>query len=239
MYKYIDYFETLSYNNLTDKAYDILEEMIVTLELTPSKTYSENELSNLIGIGRTPVREAIKRLEDTHTIEIIPRHGIQITPVRLEECLLQLEVRCMLEKLVAVRAAKFSTNEEKSMFKSLAKRYQKASDDLDALTSIRIDNEFNNLSANSCKNVFAKTALTPLQPMPRRIYFMQYYQDEQRIKSINQYHILVMQAISNGDENATLHNLELLLDDVRKMAISSLDSLTISTDFYNGSKGNP
>lgn len=236
MYKNIDYYANKKYSNLTDKAYDILEEMIVTLELKPGQTYSETELSNLVNIGRTPVREAIKRLEQTHTLSIIPRSGIMISPVRLEECFLQMEVRIMLEKLVAVRAAKFATPNERAFFLDLAARYQKATESEDNLAAIRIDNEFNHFTADCARNVFAKSALMPLHPMARRLYYMQYNIDKDLTKKINQSHMAVMQAISEGNEQNALKETEDLIRNIRLLSVSTMDSLVSNVDFFSEHK---
>lgn len=236
MYHSQEYYTKKPYTNLTDKAYDILEEMIVTLELKPGQTYSEIELSNLIGIGRTPVREAIKRLEATHTLAIIPRSGIQIAPVRLEECFLQMEVRTMLEKLVAVRAAKFSLPDERKNFAKLAQDYAEATERKDSLAAVRIDNEFNHSTANCARNIFAKTALMPLHTMARRLYYMQYTVDEKLTKQINDAHISVMCAIASGNEQSALLETENLISYIRLLSISAMDSLVTTNDFFKDLK---
>lgn len=232
MYKNISYYDSIKYSNLTDKAYDILEEMVVTLELNPGQTYSESEISSLVNIGRTPVREALKELEQTHMISIIPRTGILIEPVRLEECFLQMEVRSMLEKLVAVRAAKFSLPSERKQIADLSKRYRVATNDEDSLAAIRIDNEFNHLTANISRNPFAKSALMPMQSMARRLYFMQYHVNRELTKKINLSHISVMDAISHGDEQTALKSTEELITHVRMLSMSTIDSLITYDGFF-------
>lgn len=231
MYKNISYYEQKKYANLTDKAYDIIEEMIVTTELKPGQVYSEAELSGLVNIGRTPVREAIKRLEPTHVVNIIPRNGIKIAPVRLEECFLQMEVRIMLEKLVSVRAAKFSTPTERQIFLDLATRYRRSTESEDALNSIRIDYEFNTFMADCSRNIFAKTALLPLHPLARRLYFMQYNIDRQLTHRINQSHIAVMKSIAEGKEQETLDEMEDLIKNIKMLTVATMDSMITGGDF--------
>ena len=64
-----------------DEARQKLEEMIVTLELKPGTVWSETELSERLKIGRTPVREALKRLEAEYLVEIVPRSGAKVTDI--------------------------------------------------------------------------------------------------------------------------------------------------------------
>ena len=59
--------------SLSQQAYDKLEEMLVSLELKPGHTYSEKELTNIMGFGRTPLREALQKMSNIDLVEIIPR----------------------------------------------------------------------------------------------------------------------------------------------------------------------
>src|SRR3974390_175408 len=64
---------------LTEKAYRLIEERIVTLQLRPGEIVSEQGLSATIKIGRTPIREALQRLARESLITILPRKGIIVT----------------------------------------------------------------------------------------------------------------------------------------------------------------
>lgn len=225
LYENIDYYQNKPYQSLAVKAYDILEEAIVMLYLKPGQTYSETDLSSFTGIGRTPVREAVKRLESTYLLEISPRKGITITKVRLEECYLQMEVRNMLERLVAIRAAKFSTPQERKIFLDMAERYQEATDQMDALASVRIDYEFNDFESECARNIFAKTALLQLHPLARRLYYMQFHVNESLTRDINTAHCNLMKAISSGDEASTVQASEYLLKQIKKLTISTMDTI--------------
>ena len=88
---------------LSEQARARLEEMIVSLELAPGSIWSEAELSAKLGIGRTPVREALQRLEGDHLVRNLPRHGAQITEINVVEQLLLLELRRDLDRSIAPR----------------------------------------------------------------------------------------------------------------------------------------
>ena len=75
-------------SSLSEQAFGMLEEMIVTLKLPPGSLWSEATLSESLGIGRTPVREAIQRLAEYHLVVIMQRHGIRIAEVNEQEQLL-------------------------------------------------------------------------------------------------------------------------------------------------------
>src|SRR6478609_2474100 len=91
-------------DRLADIAHSKLEELIVTLELPPGSLWSEVSLSERIGIGRTPVREAVQRLAWERLVTIIRRHGIKISEIDVHEQMLVVEMRREVERLVATRA---------------------------------------------------------------------------------------------------------------------------------------
>ena len=65
--------------SLTDRAYVALEEMICTLQLEPGEVLSEGALSETLGIGRTPVREALQRLAREGLVPVLPRRGVLVS----------------------------------------------------------------------------------------------------------------------------------------------------------------
>ena len=87
--------------SLTDRAYKELEELVVTLRLAPGSVLSENALAGELGIGRTPIREALQRLAREGLVVILPRKGILVSEINPRKQLLVLEVRRELERLVA------------------------------------------------------------------------------------------------------------------------------------------
>ena len=153
------YYATKSYTNLSQKAYDMLLELILSLVLEPDRLYSELELSTMIDVGRTPVREAVQKLQSNMLVDVIPRSGIKIAPLKLEDFYLQIEVRRVLEKLIVSRAARFATDAERQYIRELSGRYRAAAENKDDITSLRTDKEFHEYIATCSRNPFAKKAL--------------------------------------------------------------------------------
>src|SRR5262245_3708720 len=87
--------------SLTDRAYSRLEELIVTLQLAPGEVVSEAALADRLGIGRTPIREALHRLARERLVTILPRRGIIVSEINIGAQLRLLEVRREIERLVA------------------------------------------------------------------------------------------------------------------------------------------
>ena len=91
--------ETDDPENQTEQAYKLIEEMIVTLDLPPGASVSEATLSTRTGIGRTPIRMALKRLEHQGLITSLPRKGVFIRQLKVEDELAILEIRRPVERL--------------------------------------------------------------------------------------------------------------------------------------------
>lgn len=206
-----DFYNAKNYSNLTQKAYDMLLEMILSQILEPEHIYSEGELSQALQIGRTPVREALQRLQFDMLVEVIPRSGIRIAPMRLEDYYLQIEVRRLLEKLIIMRSAKFSTPQERAQLIALAQEYQQATRDKNEVDVLRVDAEFHALVADSARNPFAKRALQPFQILEQRLFYLQYDVEPQVVDQINQCHLRLMHQIAGGDGEAACATLDEML----------------------------
>ena len=99
---------------LTEQAYNRLEEMIVTLRFAPGAVLSEQALATEIGIGRTPVREALQRLAREGLVLVLPRKAIIVTDTDPRRQLLVLEVRREIERLLARTSAEVDCCQNKT-----------------------------------------------------------------------------------------------------------------------------
>ena len=91
----------LAAETLTEQAYRLIEEQIVTLRLKPGDVISEQLLSATFKIGRTPIREALQRLAREGLITVLPRKGILVSDINPRNQLLVLEVRREIERLLS------------------------------------------------------------------------------------------------------------------------------------------
>src|SRR4030095_11590787 len=86
-------------DTLTEQAYRLIEEQIVTLRLRPGDVLSEQMLSATFKIGRTPIREALQRLAREGLITVLPRKGILVSDINPRSQLLVVGVRRQIEHL--------------------------------------------------------------------------------------------------------------------------------------------
>ena len=206
---------------LSEQAYQCIEEMVTTLKLPPGATFTEIWLTETTGFGRTPVREALLRLADDGLIQIVPRRGMVVTDVNVREQLLLLEVRRELERLIASRAARRSTPEQRRRFAEMARAMRTATADNDYLLFLRTDNEFNRFVAICSGNHFAVKAIASIHAMSRRYWSV--YARPQDVSVAAPLHAAVMEAIVEGDEAAAAKASDALMDYVEAFTKATLD----------------
>ncbi len=106
--------------SLTERAYRQLEELIATLQLPPGTVLSELMLAQRLKIGRTPIREALQRLARDGLVVVLPRRGVLVSEINLRTQLRLLEVRRVLERLMAELAAERASDDECQGFADIA-----------------------------------------------------------------------------------------------------------------------
>lgn len=217
------YFSKKAKNTLVDTAYKRLEEMIVTAELRPDTIITETELSNYLNIGRTPIREALKKIALTHAIAFLPRKGILIRVIPIDELLQQIEVRSVLEDLAIKSAVMYANAKEREDLRSLAKEYRRLTEEWKpALEALYIDDEFNHLLCKCSRNPYITDTLLPLYTLARRNYYLNYFIDKELTYLVNFQHSALMDAIADGDLKLALECNEKLMQSVVKFSSLSL-----------------
>lgn len=188
-------------SSLSEQAFSQLEEMIVTLHLPPGSLWSEAALSETLGIGRTPVREAVQRLAEDHMVVIMRRHGIRIAEINDQEQLLVLETRRELERLIATRAARRASSEEKQALAEMAKALLEAGRAGDVTEMLRHYFVAKKAMARCAGNRFSEQAIAPLHTLSRRFYFM-HHKELNDLSVVAQLHADLLGAVATGDEKA-------------------------------------
>jgi DNA-binding GntR family transcriptional regulator len=115
-------------SSLADRAYLAIRNLIVSLELPPGALIDERRLVETLGIGRTPVREALRRLAQEQLVEVFPRRGMFVTGVDVRDLARISEVRAVLEPEAARLAAERATDEERDELAALGDEIARGSD---------------------------------------------------------------------------------------------------------------
>jgi len=156
--------------SLAERAYRLLEAQLVTLKLAPGEFISEKDLMERTGIGRTPVREAIQRLSAEGLLQVIPRKGLMVTPLRRSDLSQIMEARRVLERLLVVKAAERATGDQRQELVMLAAQIEITDTDLEGF--FRLDLRLNELLEAACSNRFLVNALAAMHSQCRRLWYL-------------------------------------------------------------------
>ncbi|MCC6197394.1 MAG: GntR family transcriptional regulator [Burkholderiales bacterium] len=196
---------------LTDRAYTSLEELIVTLQLAPGSAVSEASLSERLGIGRTPIREALQRLGRERLVRILPRRGVIVSEINVKSQLRLLELRREVERLLACCAARRSTPEERKRFAELADEFERGARRNDDIGFMRTDRAFNELCLVAARNEFTASAMGLMQSLSRRFWY-HHYKQAADLPETARLHADIARAIARGKEAAAAAATDRLLD---------------------------
>ena len=152
-----------------EQAYGILEHLLVTLELAPGAVVSEAQLNDHVGLGRTPVREAMQRLAHQGLIRVMPRKGLLITPVDADALLQVLEARRPLERQTVRLAALKARDEQRSALAAIARSLTVSHDRPDEF--LRLEVELDDMLDTCAANPYLSSALAPLRTHCRRFWY--------------------------------------------------------------------
>jgi DNA-binding GntR family transcriptional regulator len=196
---------------LTEQAYLRLEEMIVTLVLAPGSVLSEQALSSELGIGRTPIREALQRLAREGLVLVLPRKAIIVSETDPRRQLLVLEVRRELERLLARAGAERANDAERVRFREIADGMEAAAKTSDDIAFMRLDRELNALLAQAAHNEYAARSMRALNGHSRRFWYLHYKQAADLPKCAR-LHADEARAIAKGNTQRAIAAAERLMD---------------------------
>jgi DNA-binding GntR family transcriptional regulator len=196
---------------LTEQAYRRLEEQIVTLQLRPGEFLSEYALADGLGLGRTPIREALQRLAREGLVTILPRKGILVSETDPRRQLLVLEVRRELECLLSRLAAQRATDEQRASLRDIADGMDRAARSNDDMAFMRLDRELNLLLAAAAHNEYATRAMRSLYGHSRRFWYL-HYKEAADLPLCARLHASQARAVAEGDVKRAASASDRLID---------------------------
>ena len=208
--------------SLTITAYEQLEELIVTTELEPGAILSEASLVEQLQIGRTPIREALQKLEREGLIKILPRKGIEVTDLNPANQLLMLELRRDLEKLLARSGALRATEEERTEFIAIAKAMDEIARSGSDIAFMRQDYTLNQLMAQAAHNEYASRAIGLIHGLARRFWFS-HYKTIANMPLCSNLHANLAREVAKGDPDTAADAVDELMDYLEEFTHETLN----------------
>lgn len=192
------------YLPLRDVVFKTLRRAIITGELAPGERLMEITLANRLGVSRTPVREAIRKLELEGLVIMIPRKGAQVASITEKGLRDVIEVRSVLEEFAACLACDRIDEADMKEMQEVHEQFIKAVESDDLLKTVDTDEKFHDVIFRAAKNERLLSIIASL-----REQFYRYRVED--IKDMKDYSILIteheqlMNAIFNHDQDAARH----------------------------------
>jgi DNA-binding GntR family transcriptional regulator len=188
--------------SLAERAYVHLREEIIGVRLPPGTLLREDELIQRLGVGRTPVREAVQRLQRDGFVTVLPRRGTLVSEISITDLAAIYEVRKQLESWASRLAAERATRADHAEARGLM-------DDLEALTAhddyealLTVDRRIHRFVYRTTKNLFLAETLDQYQNLSLRILHvaMQRYPPlTPRLDDVVHEQRTVLDAVCRGD----------------------------------------
>lgn len=164
------------YLPLRDVVFNTLRQAIITGEFAPGERLMEIALANRLGVSRTPVREAIRKLELEGLVVMIPRKGAEVARITEKDLRDVLEVRTSLEELAAELAAERMNEESKENIEKALKEFEKAIESGDNAAIADSDMDFHDTIFDATGNARLIQILNNLREQMYR-YRLEYIKD--------------------------------------------------------------
>lgn len=212
----------------TEKAYCALEEMIVTGELPPGSQWSETTLSERVGIGRSPVRDALQKLAFQRLVEIAPRQGIFISEIDYQGQLKIIQARREIERLIVAQAAQWADDGERAELAQLAHELEDLKAVNDMRMYMRLHFTLTSQIGAASRNSYAAEFHAMLQTLARRfLYFHQKRHPD--LVQICELHIQQINAIVEGSVERAIATAEARNDYAENLARNILMELIVTS----------
>lgn len=191
---------------LRDQIYTTLKSGIVTLRFSPGQKLSDAELAEQFGVSRTPVREAIKRLEDEGLVQSFPGSITRVAPLNEAEASFALVVVASLHALAARTCVPLMTNEHILRLEMTNLSLQQALERNDPEQAIQEDDAFHGILVQLAANPEIEAVLDRITPKLRRLELAK-FGSQCDVDSVSE-HLAIISACSEGNADAAATRTE-------------------------------
>lgn len=184
--------------SLSHQAYGRIKQRIVSLELTPGSVLDERSLREELGLGRTPIREALQRLALEKLVVIVPRRGMYVSDIRITSLRQLFEVRLVLEGLAARLAADRGTDQHWAQMEEVLDESPDAQDTADNALLIALDEACHQIIYEAADNEFLLDTLSTMYALSLRLWYF-FLNRIGDMRSAVMEHRRIMEALKRGD----------------------------------------
>ena len=217
--------KTIDNTNLRDQTYDIIKNMIILREIEPGKKINEEHIAKEIQVSRTPIREALCRLENEGIVTIIPRRGAFVSDLTETNVVEILLIREVLEGLVVRLAVE---NMDAKTLEKLRKAIEKISsipeEDRDLVNYTRSEVDFHSILLSASNNQMLKNMMDMVNAHLQIIRLRTVVIPERAQKTVKE-HQQILKAIENGDAQSAEELMRKHVRSVREVALRNIEAI--------------
>lgn len=213
--------EADEYLPLRDVVFKNLRQGILTGELKPGERLMEIHLANKLGVSRTPIREAIRKLELEGLVTMIPRRGAEVAQITEKSMKDVLEVRKVLDTLSVELACERITEEEKDVLKNACADFEDAVKTGDFSMIAKTDVVFHDIIVDATRNIRLSQMVNNLAEQMYR-YRFEYIKDASKHDRLVQEHRQICDGITEGDKKKALAAIEAHIDNQENAVLKQI-----------------
>jgi len=187
--------------SLRDQAYEAIKQQILRCELRPGEALTVTEMAEALNLGRTPVIQAIDRLAVDGLVEVMPRKGVVVSPISMNDFVEIVEMRLLNEAQAARWAAERATNADIDRLRTNVQATWAAAREGALLDLIDCDREFHRLLSGAARNAILTEFLGNLHDRSLRFWFISLRAPDHNIRVCEQ-HAAILEAIAARDPGA-------------------------------------
>jgi GntR family transcriptional regulator, rspAB operon transcriptional repressor len=205
--------------SIRDQAYEAIKDRIITLQFKPGECINEAAVSELLGLGRTPVHQAIDRLMLEEMVEVIPRKGVIVKPVIMSDVLQMVDVRMINETQCARLAAERADSSHIENLEKVIGEARRAIGKRDIHMMMVRDREFHLAVAAAGKNFVLADLLRNERSL--RFWFISFTTPDHHT-SFQAQHEAIFEAIRSHDPDGAEQAMRLHIEAFRKSVMRHL-----------------
>jgi len=187
----------------SDEAYELLKWKILNSELALGRLYTELDLCEISGFGRSPVRSALFRLQHDRLVEVLPRKGLFVRGWSSPELKAVMETRIILESNTAQMAAKKATAGQITHLEELMSEGRKYLKNQNRKGLMRIDHQFHIKIAEASGNSVIAELIGSLKQRSNPLWFLT-ITGKEKLAQVQREHEAILEAIKASDPKAAV-----------------------------------
>lgn len=197
---------------LCRKAYEILEEMIMSRELEPGAKITEGQLSSRLGIGRTPIREALQLLARDGLIATRPRSASIVLEMTIERQVQLLEARGAIQEQTVRYACRRADVDQRAHMLLLARTVEDAAAIGDSALYLRISRQIHSQLCEAARNEFLANFMGSLYTLSRQFAYTLLNAGKGDLRRAANTHSVLLRAVAALDEEAAVRASREMID---------------------------